>query len=123
LLLCSAELIVRAFVCYPVALFSGEVHDAMVASMSEGLVRLAVDPAVSSLPRRASAEKPQLGEWELIAQLQVGTRNFGSVDPGLRIDGRSISEVHMDAIDELCNQAAQATKIQRYDSLSQRRFD
>lgn len=89
----------------------------MVASMSEGLVRLAVDSATSSVLRRPSSGGAQFGDWELVAQLQVGSgRGNGSADPGLRVHGRAISEAHMDAIDETCNRAAQATKIQRYDS-------
>lgn len=58
-----------------------------------------------------------MGEWELVAQLQVGTgRSCDRADTGLRIDGRAVSAMQMNVIDALCNQTAHATKIQRYDS-------
>lgn len=87
----------------------------MIASMSEGLVSLAVDQFIPQVLPRTSYAVPTLGEWELVAQvpLPAGTVNLRNADARLRVDGQALSETQMSVIDTLCEYTAQATKIQR----------
>lgn len=85
----------------------------MIASMSEGLVSLAVDQFVPPVLPRTNSDVQTLGAWELAAQVQLGSVNLRNPDSGLRVTGQAISETQMNVIDTLCEHAAQATKIQR----------
>ena len=93
---------------------SDETHQAMIQSMSEGLVRLTIDRFTGGRQKIQTDQNASLGYWEQVQLSRVlNTVALGNVS-ALRLEGEAISHDQLMFWDSVFDIQAKATTIQRY---------